>query len=268
MKKPVIIMASGALALYLAAVGLLYLVQERIIFFPQKLDKDYRFAFEQEFEELSLPMNDGVHLSGLLFRAEASKGLIFYLHGNAGSLASWGTIAKPYTELGYDLFILDYRGFGKSEGRISSEAQLHEDVSAVYNHFKIKYKEQDIVILGYSIGTGPAARLAAGSNAKLLILQAPYYNLKGLMSSLYPFIPTSILRYQFETNRWLRACKMPVALIHGDQDEVIPHEASLQLKELLKPADTLIILKDQAHSGISDNAEYRKVLKRLLDRPD
>jgi alpha-beta hydrolase superfamily lysophospholipase len=266
MRKLLIITSSGVVGLYITAVGLLYFIQERLIFFPEKLDKDHRFAFKQEFEELSLPMKDGIRLNGLLFKADSAKGLIFYLHGNAGSLASWGEIAKTYTDFGYDLFILDYRGFGKSEGVIGSEEELHDDVRTAYNYFKTRYKEQDIVILGYSIGTGPAARLASGSSAKLLILQAPYYNLADLMRSLYPIVPTAILKYKFETNACLPVCPMPVAIFHGDRDEVIGYGASLRLKPLLKPADTLIILKGQAHNGMSDNPEYRKAMKRLLER--
>ena len=266
MKKLAFGIAAGALTLYVAGVGILYLIQERLIFYPQKLDKSHRFAHRGDFEELSFPTTDGAQLNGLLFKAGNPKGLIFYLHGNSGSLASWGDIAHVYTDLQYDLFMLDYRGFGKSEGVIGSEDQLHSDVQMVYDSLKTRYKEQDIIILGYSIGTGPAARLASVNDAGMLILQAPYYNMTGVMRELYPAVPTFILRYRLETNNYIKACKMPVVIFHGDRDEVIKYSASMQLKELLKPADTLIILKGQRHGGMSDNPEYRAALSMILSR--
>ena len=99
---------------------------------------------------------------------------MFYLHGNAGALDTWGDIAKVYTSLGYDIFILDYRGFGKSEGSIYSEEQFYKDVQAAYDVMRKEYPENKIVVEGYSIGTGPATILAATNHPKLLLLQAPY----------------------------------------------------------------------------------------------
>src|SRR6187402_597718 len=98
--------------LYILVCGLLYFFQEKIIFHPQKLNKEYVFQFDQKFEEKNIKTEDGIILNGLLFRADSSKGLIFYLHGNAGSLDAWGVVADTYTPLHYDVFLLDYRGYG------------------------------------------------------------------------------------------------------------------------------------------------------------
>src|SRR5688500_2344588 len=95
---------------YLLICLLLYMFQEKLIFFPQKLTKDYRFGFNQPFEELNITTSDKTQLHGLLFKADSSKGLVFYLHGNAGALDSWGEVARTYTSLNYDVFLLDYRG--------------------------------------------------------------------------------------------------------------------------------------------------------------
>ena len=99
---------------------LVYLMQEKIIFYPTKLAQDHPFEFDSDYEELSIVAEDSVFLNGLLFTVDSSAGLIFYLHGNAGALDSWGEVAEEYTKLNYDIFILDYRGYGKSEGSISS----------------------------------------------------------------------------------------------------------------------------------------------------
>lgn len=151
-------------------IGALYFFQEKLIFFPQKLEQSYRYDFGHNFKELMIKTSDDKLLNALLFEADRPKGLIFYLHGNAGSLESWGSVAKLYTDMNYDVFILDYRGFGKSEGKIIGEEQLFEDNQIAYNKLKEIYKEEDIIILGHSIGTGLAAKLASENNPKLLIL--------------------------------------------------------------------------------------------------
>lgn len=260
--KTIIIIA----ALYVLICALLYLFQENLIFFPQKLAKNYRFGFHQPFEELHITTSDKTQLHGLLFKTDNSKGLIFYLHGNGGALDSWGEVASTYTTLNYDVFLLDYRGYGKSEGAISGQTQFFEDIQTVYDSLKNRYPENTIIVLGYSIGTGPATQLASVNNPKLLILQAPYYSLTDMMRHAYPIIPTFVLKYKFENNKYLKDCKMPVVIFHGNQDEVIYYGSSLKLKSLFKKQDTLITLEGQGHNGITDNTDYKTELQIILAR--
>lgn len=263
-KKSVLTIFKIVLVSYILICVLLYFMQERLIFFPEKLEKDYRFTFNQNFSELNVNTRDGVLLNGVLFKADSSKGLIFYLHGNGGSVRSWGEVARTYTDLHYDLFMLDYRGYGKSGGTINNEQQVFEDVQAAYDTLKRLYEEDKIIILGYSIGTGPATQLASVNRAELLILQAPYYSLTDMVKQKYPLVPGFLLRYKFETSKYFINCRTPVTVFHGDRDEVIDYNSSLKLKKLFKPTDTLITLKGQGHNGMSDNPEYVAELKRVL----
>ena len=244
----------------------LHFFQEKLIFFPEKLDKNYVFVFPEKFEELNFKASDGKLLNGVLFKADSTKGLVFYLHGNGGSIKGWGDIATKYTSLHYDLFILDYRGYGKSEGEINSESQIYNDLQMAYDSLKRRYKENQIIIIGYSIGTGLATELASINQPKLLILQAPYYSLTDMMQRKYPGLPTTFLKYPFETNLYLKACKMPVIIFHGNTDNVIPYESSLMLKKLFKPSDTLFTLDNQGHNGMNDNPVYLSELKKILDK--
>ncbi|WP_462254131.1 alpha/beta hydrolase [Ferruginibacter sp.] len=264
MKKIILNIFKIIAVLYILICVLLYFFQEKLIFFPEKLAKNYKYKFTQNFEELNFNTADNKSLNGILFKSDSSKGLIFYLHGNAGSLKSWGQIAKTYTDLNYDLFMVDYRGYGKSDGEIKNEKQFYGDVQFVYDNLKNKYPENKIVILGYSIGTGPATKLASVNNSKLLILQAPYYSLKDMMQHNYKLVPAFILKYNFETNKFIKECKMPVLIFHGNADEVIYYQSSLKLKELFKKEDTLIILNGQSHNGMSENAEYKLEIEKIL----
>lgn len=266
MKKILLRITTLILIAYVAICVLLFFFQEKLLFVPEKLDKDFQFMFNQPFDEIGIETPDHVLLNGLLFKSDLSKGLVFYLHGNAGSLNSWGVVAKTYTDLNYDVFILDYRGFGKSEGRISSQAQLYQDIQTAYDKLKAKYDESNTIVLGYSIGTGLATYIASKNSPKLLILQAPYYSMTDMMRHTYPIIPTLILKYKFETNVLIKECKMPIVIFHGNQDKVIYYNSSVKLKEVLKKTDTLITLNGQGHNRITYNPEYITEIKRLLTK--
>ncbi len=259
----------GSLILLLVIIiifgGIMFINQEDFIFFPEKLERSYKFEFDQQFEEIFVKTGDGIKLHGLLFRVKDPKGLIFYLHGNAGSLRSWGWVAGTYTDLNYDIFILDYRGYGKSGGKISGEKQFYSDVQAAYDEMKKKYEENRIFVLGYSIGSGPAAKVASDNEPGLLILQAPYYNLSDLKRKQYPLVPGFLIKYKFRTDLFLKKCRMPIVIFHGDMDEVIYYGSSLKLKKLFKSGDRLITLKGQYHNGITDNPQYKDNLKKILE---
>lgn len=251
--------------LYIGVCCYLYFNQENILFHPTKLAKAHVYDSEVPYEEINLTTPDNKQLNSLLFKAEKPKGLVFYVHGNAGSIDGWKGIAKTYTSLGYDLFIFDFRGFGKSEGSIESESQFMEDVRSFYRLMQKRYAEHQIVIAGYSIGTCAAAMLASENNPKSLILLAPYYNLEDMMKRNYSYAPLFILRYKFETNRYLPKIKVPVTIFHGKDDRAIYFGSSLKLKKLFKPTDRLFPLEEQGHVGMDENPVYLRELSKILD---
>lgn len=252
------------LLLYAGVCMLLYFFQEKFIFFPQKLSPAFKFSFPQKFEEIAIKTKDNISLNAILFKANSSKGVVFYLHGNAGSLSSWGEVAEVYTSLNYDVFMPDYRGYGKSEGTISSEKQLHNDVQAAYDKVKSMYDENSVIVLGYSIGTGPAAKVASVNRPKLLILQAPFYSMTDVMKKHYPIIPTFVLKYKFETGKFIKNCAVPIVIFHGDADEITPYSSSIKLKEAMKKSDIFITLKGEGHNGMSSNPDYLSQLQKIL----
>ena len=123
-----------------------------------------------------------------------------------------------------------------------------------------------IIVLGYSIGAGLASKIACTNNPKLLILQAPFYSLTDIMRHTFPIIPTFILKYKLKTNEFIKNCKMPIVIFHGNQDEVIYYGSSLKLKELFKEKDTLITLNGQGHNGMTDNRDYIIEIQKILTR--
>lgn len=267
MKTLLISVLNVALLLYVVGCGFLYFKQESLLFYPQKLPATYQFRFPGEYREYPITAPDGTRLSGLLFKTQSSKGLVFFLHGNGGSLAGWGAVAATYTRLGYDVFLLDYRGYGKSAGHISSQAQLLDDVETAYNQLKSYYSESQIILAGYSVGTGPAAWLAARHQPRLLLLHAPYYSLADMAAhtiKLWPILPGWLLRYPLATNEFVRHVKSPVILFHGDHDEVIPYASSGRLKALLNADSQLITIEGGRHNTLLDTPQYQQAIQKLL----
>ncbi|MBZ9728720.1 alpha/beta hydrolase [Salegentibacter sp. JZCK2] len=263
-----IIFLSVLTGFYILICLLLYVFQEKMIFLPQVLGKDFKFSFRENFEERFIEMGDGKKLNALLFKAENSQGVIFYLHGNAGSLEDWGSVAETFMNLDYDLFIPDYRGYGKSEGNIKNEEQLHQDIQILYEHLKLDYSENKIIVLGHSIGSGMAAKVAAANNPRLLILQAPMYSLPDLVKNTPPFniFPRFLIRYKFSTGNYLKEAEIPVAVLHGDEDEIIYYGSSLKLQQEFKSQDTLITLEGYGHNNFLGTEPYRREIEEVLKR--
>lgn len=248
--------------MYVLYVSYIYCNQADMVFKKHSLAKNYVFHFDSRFKEIQIKSFDGKLQHGILFPTSNPKGLIFYLHGNAGALDSWGAISKIYTRLGYDFFILDYRGFGKSEGNVVNENQVIQDVKIVYDSVSKAYSKK--VIIGYSIGTGIAASLASSRKNAMLILKAPYDNFLKYSDARAPYFPDFLKKFAFETDAYLATIKTPIYIFHGNNDRLIPLENSIRLKKLLKPTDSLFVLKNQEHIGINVNAEYQKKLGTLL----
>lgn len=260
-----IVLLAFFVVIYVFIVSYVYFNQVGMVFQTSQLSKDYQFDFQQKFEEINITSFDDVKLNGLLFEAEKSKGLIFYLHGNAGTLETWGKIAKIYTRLGYDIFILDYRSFGKSEGEIENEEQLNKDVSVVYKTLTKRYPENKIIITGYSIGSGLATILASENNPKALILQSPYYSFTELSSSRVRFFPDFMKKFHLETFKYLPQVKAPIYIFHGTDDQLISCSNSVRLNKLLDFKGHFYALKDQGHIGMNENNDFQKQLKLILE---
>jgi uncharacterized protein len=258
---------SGFFAIvYFLAVFYVYFNQEQMVFKGSRLAKDYKFTYNQNFEELNIRSFDGNKLNGLLFKAKKSKGLVFYLHGNAGNLSHWGDISRNYTDLDYDIFILDYRGFGKSEGQIEDETQVLKDVAVAYKSLLKRYEENKVIIVGYSIGTGPAAYLASKNSPKSLILQAPYYSFTELSSDRVPFMPNFLKKFTFETASFVTKIKAPIYIFHGNQDQVISYSNSERLYKLIKGKGEFFTMENQGHLNINENETFLNQLKIILNK--
>lgn len=250
-------------ATYVLLCSALYFRQESLLFRPEKLEADFRFEFPQKFTEVNLPV-DSATLNALHFTVPNPKGLVLYFHGNSGSLRRWGDVAESFTSRNYDSFIIDYRGYGKSNGTIQSEQQLIADAEAAYSYVSKRYAPQNIVIYGRSLGTGLAAQIAQRHPPKMLILETPYVSLKELTGRFYPYMPGFLLKFPMRTDLAVKQIKSPIYLIHGTADEVVPYDSSEKLLPLIQSPKELVTVPDGAHNGLRVTPLYNAALDRFL----
>ncbi len=242
-----------------------YIFQEKLIFYPEKLSDKYHFKFEDDFEELNFKTADGETINALLFKVENPKGIVYYHHGNAGNLAGWASRAIDFTSKGFEVLMYDYRGFGKSTGSIKNERMLYSDALLIYKKLIYDYKERDIILYGISLGTGIAAKLADENHPKMLILETPYFNFYDVSKFHYPYLPNSILlHYQFKTDKLLPNLNMPIYLFHGTEDETVPYNSSIRL-EKLSGNIKLFTIEEGSHSNLNTFHLYHEKLSEILE---
>ncbi len=260
-RRALALVAALAGSSYLVALAWVYCYQERLIFQPDSLPATYRFALA-DVHEVDIPVA-GATLSALHLQLPNPRGVVFYLHGNNGNLATWFRNVEFYREANYDLFMFDYRGYGKSSGRIESEAQLRADVLAAWHFVAPQYAGKRKVIFGRSLGTGLAAGLAAAVQPDLTILVSPYCSMAQLMHSHYPLLPTWLLRYPLATCQDASRLRGPLLLVHGEQDRLIPVMHSEQLLSVA-PQARLRRLPAAAHDDVHRFSAYNEELLETL----
>jgi uncharacterized protein len=257
--------------IYLLILVGLYFFQEKLLFPAEKLPSNYQFVNDYSFDEVFIPVHgadnkkgDNAILHALHFTRPNPKGLVFFLHGNAGSLRTWATGIDFYERVNYDLFIIDYRGYGKSTGKITSQQQLINDVKQAWQVASAPYADKPIVIYGRSLGTGLATILAKEVQPDLLALVSPFSSMVNIAKAQYPFVPTWLLRYPLRTENIIGDVTSKIVFIHGSEDSFIPLSHSKKLQSLSKSTDTLITIEGAAHNDIHQFSDYRDSLENAL----
>ena len=255
----------GAVIVYLFFGAVLYFFQEQLIFLPEELPHDFNFEFENEFEEHLILTSQNGQINLLHFKSMGSKGVIVYFHGNAGSLRRWGEIVSPFVELGYDVIIADYRGYGKSTGQ-RNQTTLLADADSVYGFAKDRTTEDKIILFGRSLGSGFASYLAGKNHPSKVILETPFYSLDDIAQRRFLIYPARyFLRYHFDSHEYLKNTKAPVYIFHGTDDEVVSYQSGKLLFESLpENQGNLYTIEGGAHNNLHSFELYWNQIKSIL----
>jgi hypothetical protein len=250
------------LALYALVLGLLWFGQEKLLFQPQKLPQDHRFNQGPDVHEIWVDV-PGARLNALHLRRPQPQGVVFFVHGNAGSLENWFVNVDFYRQANFDLFMFDYRGFGKSNGRIESQAHLEADVRAAWESIAPRYAGLRKVFYGRSLGTGLATNLAVQTPPDLLVLVSAYSSMVAVAAQHYGWVPSALLRYPLRTDLMLPQVKNPVLLVHGGLDTLIPPSHSEVLHALV-PQSEFLLVPEAGHNDIQEFTVYLNTLAAAM----
>ncbi len=262
------LLASGAtlVLLYIGVCIYFYSIQNAILFNPTKLEEGHIFNYEFNFKERWFDIEDGVRIHSILAKADSSKGLVIYFHGNGGSADTSPEKFNLFLNNGYDILYPDYRSYGLSTGELNNEDDLVGDMKVVYRTMANEYEEKNIIVLGYSMGSGVAALVAAENDPKEVIIWTPYYSMVDMKNASYPFLPSFLVRYPLRTDLAIPKINEPITIFYAGEDTRLPVERGIKLNKFLDENDEYIILEGQGHNGVFYNEVLKQKMKEILAR--
>lgn len=226
------------------------------------------------FEELHIPSGNGTEHGELhAWWIPAEKHVaptVLYLHGNARNIAHNLESVLHYRELGCNLLLVDYRGYGKSTGGKPSEDKVYEDAEAAWQYLLKQrgVKPQQTFIYGLSLGSAIAVDLAVRHpEAAGLIMESSFTSMRAMGELRYEFLPVDLLLNQrFETLQKIQQLKIPVLLIHGTWDQRIPYEMSQRLFAVAPQPKSLLLIEggDHSNSRAIGWVEYRNAVTAFI----
>lgn len=250
----------------LLGIAIFYL-QDKFLFHPEPLLKTDTYNFSLPHKEINIPFDKESNLNIIQFIADSSqgnKGVILYFHGNRKNISWYAKYVPSLTAKGYQVWMIDYPGFGKSTGPLTEE-RLYEYADQLFRLAKRSYSGDSIILYGKSMGTGIAAQVAATHHAKLLLLETPYYSIHSLFSYYLPFYPIGrMIHYELPTYKYLPEVLMPVIIFQGTDDGVVPYRNAKKLIPLMKPKDRFITIEGGTHNDLTTYPEYRRVVDSVL----
>ncbi|NNC84296.1 MAG: alpha/beta fold hydrolase, partial [Flavobacteriales bacterium] len=255
------------LAIYLALCLLAFGIQSFFFFHPEKLPESFQFISKDDtpMEEVFIDIGDGSRINALHYTRPEAKGVVFYFKGNTRSIKGWSKFSKDFLSKGYDFFMIDYPGFGKSKGK-RTESRIYNIAQFSYKWLAERYPEDRIIIYGRSMGSGFAARIASWNRPRMLIMDSAFFSFYHLAQRYLPLLPMKwLIRYKIPTYQFLRSTLCPVFFIHGTSDWVIPYGHSVRLQREIPERRHLFPIPEGKHNNLPDLPEYHEVLDNILN---
>ena len=260
----------GIIATYIVILLGYYLFQEKLIFIPVHRKDKREIQLVRTFKEMYFETANEGSIHGILIetRLEEVRGLIFYLHGNTGAMQRWAHMGQELSEFGFDVFIMYYRGYGKSIGP-RRESWMRSDCSEVYreliNEVGENYKK--IVVYGRSLGSGFAIPLAADVQPDKLVLETPFKSLLSVAKHHTKFLPLKfLLRYYMRSDLIIHRIACPVIIFHGTKDKIVPFSSAFELFQGVPVDDQnrFVSIPDGKHNNLSTYPAFRDNLRSFL----
>lgn len=276
-KLPIWIISSVALAYGCACVFLLF-YQPRLIFFPSPDLEKTPVHFNIPYQEVWLPVKVTASKSQLIHAwwmktHKSSDRVLLYLHGNSQNIGANINRANLFRELGFSVLLIDYRGYGRSQGNFPNESEVYQDAIAAWNylHYKQEIPSKQIFIYGHSLGGAIAIDLAVKkSDAAGLIVESSFTSIRDMVArqKMFSIFPIDlILTQRFESIEKLPNLKMPVLFIHGSDDSTVPTFMSQSLYAVAPEPKKILTISGAGHNNVAEVAphDYKKAVYSLIE---
>jgi hypothetical protein len=268
MKSPLVSLFILITSFYVVVTGVLYVAQSSFIFFPRSIAA-HQISFLNQFKENEIKLNhEGVSLHGWFIQnaSHPESPLIIYYGGNAEEVSQNLHDLDKFGD--YSMLFMNYRGYGKSEGRPSQYA-LFADALFIFDHFSDQYQFQpeNIIIMGRSLGSAVAVHVAGQRQVKAMVLVTPFDNLVNVAKKHYPIFPIKLLlRHPFLSDSIAPNITCPMLAVMGKEDRIIPNDLSMNLVEKWGGKRESIILENVGHNTISFSEEYWVAIQAFLSK--
>lgn len=252
--RTAILLISSALVCYAALCLALFAFQRSLIYFPQPK------SFGDAASTMRLAVEDAQ--LAITVRPHAGAKALIYFGGNAEDVsANLASFSSAFPD--YALYLMHYRGFGGSTGK-PSEKLLHADATALFD--KVRGEHADIALVGRSLGSGVAIRLATVRSASRLVLVTPYDSIEAIAARQFPYFPVRwLLTDKFVSWRYAQAVRVPTLILQAEIDDVIPAASTARLYAAFAPdTASLVVIRGAGHNSLSDTTQYLERMRSAL----
>lgn len=252
----------GLAIAYIAVIAIAYMAQRRLTYFPNTSRVPPEQAGLSGVSEETLTTPDGARLIAWYAPAPPGRPTLLYFHGNGGGLANRAMRLQRYQNAGFGILMLSWRGYSGSTGA-PSEAANYADARLAYDHLIAKgLKPTDIIIYGESLGTGVATYLANEVSVAGVVLDAPFTSIPDVGAQEYPYFPVRLMMTErYDSASRIARIPVPVLIMHGARDGVVPTAMGQRLYELAKEPKRIMIFPEGRHSDLDAHGAVDVVLE-------
>ncbi len=258
---------TALLLLLLILNSCMYLQQPTMIFFPSSEIAQTPANWNLEYEDVSFNAEDGTQLHGWYIPHPGASKVLLFFHGNGGNISHRGDSVTIFHNLGLNVFIIDYRGYGKSQG-VASEDGIYQDAAAAWQYLTQtrNHASKDIIIFGRSLGGAVATHLATEVQAGALILESTFSSARDMAHTMLPLLSRLVLpRYRFDTERRIPRVNCPLLVLHSPDDEIIPFHLGEKVFQAAKQPKSFVALHGDHNSGfLQSRPEYEAALRQFV----
>ncbi len=255
-----------AVAVYVIFGVIIFLFQKRFIYHPTRQIDQTPAGIGLAYEDVTLTTSDGVKITGWYVPADGARGTALFFHGNAGNISHRLPTLEMFHQMGLNALIIDYRGYGNSEGS-PSEKGTYRDAEAAWEHLVKDRGEPPgrIVIFGRSLGGGVASWLAVAKQPAAVILESAFTSVPDMARKMYPIYPIGLLtRVRYDTLARIGELRCPVLVVHSRDDELVPPAHGRKLFEAAPEPKQFIETRGGHNEGFVDSADYESALRDFL----